>query len=553
MRSYLLALSVLTYAAATYAQTLDDALRFSEVNPLGTARSLGTANSMAAIGADWTAVQANPAGLGMYRFNEITATPSVVFSGTRDAILDEGRSLTGDDNSTFALPQIALVLTREPIGSRWTQLNFGIGVSQTNRLEEQITFRGSSPGSISDLWLDEANFYDLSQGFRLTDEFTGLPLLSPNTRRRDELSPFGAGLALDVQALNASDGGTVPEFYFTDYDEFGRFVEEVTVTGTSIGDSTFLTRSLGTALEKEGTVTREGYSSAVDFSLAGNFEERLLIGATVGIVNTSFTESNLYGESDPLDSVAFFDRLSFRQNQIVDATGVLFRVGATYLVSPAFRIGLAYHSPTFMSVTDNYTATVEYTFTDPNEGTSSGSATSPNADVLEYNFRTPSQYRLSLGSVIGRNGFVGAELNYLDYSGGRFRFEEGTDPGNAEDDRNALLDSDLQAAFQVRLGGELKVNDFAVRLGAEYLQSPLTPIDDDAEEASFGFSGGLGYRAGRFSADAAYKINFRPDRTYRPYTVVPFDFPQPEVEYTSVLGYLAVTVGWKITPKITES
>ncbi len=121
LRPLALAAAALTFATLTQAQTLDDALRYSENFPLGTARSLGVSNSMSALGADYSAVSSNPAGLAAFRRNDFSLTLGSLTTGSNGSSLDGGPTAENNGNTRFALPQAGLVLTRRPIASKWTQ------------------------------------------------------------------------------------------------------------------------------------------------------------------------------------------------------------------------------------------------------------------------------------------------------------------------------------------------------------------------------------------------------------------------------------------------
>ena len=510
-------LFVFSFASASLlAQTLDDALRFSENTAVGTARSLGTANSMAAIGADWTALQSNPAGLAAFRNSEMTVTLGGILTGTADATLsaftdqEVGSVMSTNNGSNFrvALPQLGLVFTKEPIASRWTQVNFGIGVSQTNRFEETIRFEGATPGSVSDWFSETAN-----------DFFSGNPL-TPN-----ELNNFDNGLAFDAGVLIP---GT-PDGYFTDYDDFGR---------TSFEDP-------GVALLKEGSVSRKGYNSSFDLSLGGNFEEKLLVGATLSLVNTSFEETNIYLETDRDDLVDRFESIRFLQTNSHEGTGVNGKFGAIYRASQAFRLGLSYHSPSVISVSDNIVNSVFYNYVpEPGEQSPGDPAVTPAEEPFEYTFITPSTYRASLAYIIGRRGFISADVGYKNYAGAKFKID--VDESFA-DLLNDNINSFTQAAIDARIGAELNLNPFKVRAGFEYVGASVV-----GEDAAYGFSGGIGFRQNRLSADLGYRLSIRPDRVYRPYTVETLDFPQPFVDYTPTISTMALTVGWKLMARAYE-
>ena len=59
-----------------------DIQRFSERQIIGTARYVGMGGAMTAIGGDASAVQDNPAGLGLYRRSEVMLTLSETIDRT---------------------------------------------------------------------------------------------------------------------------------------------------------------------------------------------------------------------------------------------------------------------------------------------------------------------------------------------------------------------------------------------------------------------------------------------------------------------------------------
>ncbi|MFC2102726.1 TonB-dependent receptor, partial [Bacteroidota bacterium] len=59
------------------AQTAQDALRYSRIFYNGTSRFVATGGAFGAVGADFSSIATNPAGLGMYRSAEVTFSPSV--------------------------------------------------------------------------------------------------------------------------------------------------------------------------------------------------------------------------------------------------------------------------------------------------------------------------------------------------------------------------------------------------------------------------------------------------------------------------------------------
>lgn len=81
-----------------------DVQRFAERQIIGTARYVGMGGAMTAIGGDPSAVQDNPAGLGLYRRGEIMLT----LDGTIDQTCQNG-SRDVYQRARFALPQVSAV------------------------------------------------------------------------------------------------------------------------------------------------------------------------------------------------------------------------------------------------------------------------------------------------------------------------------------------------------------------------------------------------------------------------------------------------------------
>ena len=65
------------------AQNELDALRYSQTQLYGNARSAGYGNANGAIGADFGGLSYNPAGIGLYRKNEFVFSPSLKINATK--------------------------------------------------------------------------------------------------------------------------------------------------------------------------------------------------------------------------------------------------------------------------------------------------------------------------------------------------------------------------------------------------------------------------------------------------------------------------------------
>ena len=86
MKRYLLPAFALFLSANMFAQTTGDVLRYSYLRPGGTGRFIGTGGAMGALGADFSTLSTNPAGLALFRTDELTVTPGLKFAHTNTTL-----------------------------------------------------------------------------------------------------------------------------------------------------------------------------------------------------------------------------------------------------------------------------------------------------------------------------------------------------------------------------------------------------------------------------------------------------------------------------------
>ena len=82
MRRLSLAALCALVAVSAGAQTIPEALQYSENNYYGTARSIALGNAMTALGGDLGSIGINPAGGAVARYSQFTVTPGVTLMTT---------------------------------------------------------------------------------------------------------------------------------------------------------------------------------------------------------------------------------------------------------------------------------------------------------------------------------------------------------------------------------------------------------------------------------------------------------------------------------------
>ena len=104
-RKIIIAAALLCTTAAMFAQNASDALRFSQQNTEGTARSVAMGNAFVALGGDMGGLSVNPASSAVYRYSELVFTPSITVSNTESdylgSLASAGKTRAGIANFGF--------------------------------------------------------------------------------------------------------------------------------------------------------------------------------------------------------------------------------------------------------------------------------------------------------------------------------------------------------------------------------------------------------------------------------------------------------------------
>jgi long-subunit fatty acid transport protein len=472
-------------------QNVSDAIRYSYFEYGGTARNVGVGNTMGSIGADLSAIVSNPAGLAMFRRSEYTVTPSLL-SSNASSLLRSGRSnspLT-DTRTAFNLHNFGVVFSTKPRSANWVNMNFGIAVNHLANFNRAFNFQGRSQGSISQRFQELANGGEGVSGFE-----TGLA---------DEAS--------SIYDFDPADG-----IYEVDYD---------------LNPKANLSRGQ--------TLFSRGSLSEVSFSFAGNYNDKFAFGISLGVPMASFSTEKIYTERDDSSAVGgavpYFRDLSYREQLTTDGTGVNAKIGIMVKPNQILRLSAALHTPTVYALNDNYNYRLENNYyEDRREQGNFLGKEAIREGTFEYTQSTPWRIMLGAGLIVGKSGFLSAEVEQVDYGRNRFGYDEFPE---AEDEINDDIRNQLRPVTNVRIGGELVFD--ALRLRAGYGILPSIFQNDDSRSTVV--SAGLGYRRDDYFLDLAYRRSTVTE-TYYPYLTT--NAPLQEVENKYTFGNIVFTLGVK--------
>ncbi len=441
----------LCFVSLATAQNSTDALRYSMFEFGGTARSVGTGGALGALGADFSVLSTNPAGLGWYRRSEFVFTPGITSTNAESVLLSGTNFGFADDNRTvFNISSLGTVIASRPRRNPdWRTFNFAIGFNRVADFNERFTFSGQSVGSIVDRFQEIAN-------------------------SEAGLNDFESEIAFNAEALY-------------DFDDDGFYNTDFELNPEAI-------------IDRQQTVISKGSISEMGLSLSANYQERILIGATLGLPFVNFTEEKRYRETDrgdgPDGNVPFFDDLEYREQLTTTGIGVNLKMGIIIRPNQSFRLGVAVHTPTAYRLEDNYFASMTYDFTDDGQAFTGRDSLD---GLFEYRLRTPWRIIGSAGLILGKTGFLSGEVEWTDYTNNRFNFGS----FNAEEVvANDSIATTLSSAMNIRLGGELVYEIFRFRAGLGLQYSPYA--NDNTLNNTFSF--GLGLREKSFFMDFAYRL-----------------------------------------------
>lgn len=438
------------------AQNIDDVVRYSQTNSGGTALSLGMGGATGAVGGDFSNALSNPGGLALYRQSEFGGSASLFNNSTSSTFYG---TVEDDRKFNFNIQNMHLVLNY-PTANRlktkgWLSSTLAFGYNKTSNLSEQWTFRGFNPNS---------SIVDA-----IAASSSGLPNSLPG------LDQYTAYQTFLTDTLMGSDG--------------------------SINYTSFL-GPLGGNITQRGTYESRGRVGETSVAYAGNYSNRLYIGAGLSIRRIIFEKEFTYTERDDADSSETFNSLTAKSTQSDRATAIAFRGGAVYRVNDFVRLGASAMIPL------DYTVNSEYSYS-MNSDLSQGTHFNQLDGTFKYKIRTPARYTASLAVVVGKRGIISADYEAVDYSRSKL-----VDNAGVFDNTNDAIRTKLQTTGNIRVGGEMRFDDMYLRGGYQLLGDPYASSTNNQQVQIYSIGGG--YRDNYMFFDIAYNYSSQ-QKDYYPY------------------------------------
>lgn len=551
-----LALAAVALPVGMRAQSPVDAYNLSQTELRGTARFMSMAGAFTALGGDISTLNQNPAGIGVYRGNDVSLTLDLNMMSSKSSDIQGASSWS---KTHFDVNNIGHVGTFNLNNQIMKTVSWGVSYGRQKSFERQ--FRGGGIALQSSL----SNYIAL-----LTDGVDPGEMSFDNDNNynpyRDSrinwlsILGFGAGIVNPVVGSVAEDGVSGNPFevpVLTDTYN-GLFQQPVYDNNGNM----LIAPTTGTA---DFIVRERGYLDEYSINFGGNLANTVYWGLGIGITDLDFEQSAIYAEtlqganvpvsSHPIDGIEEGNCDWQLENwKKITGTGVNLKLGLIFKPVNEFRIGMAVHTPTWYSVNTVYNASVDF---GADNGVRGSDYTEP-ADY-DWNLRTPWRLMFGAAGVIGGRGIIS-----VDYEHQAFDAMTTSDSYGDFSNYNEYIKSDYKASNTIRIGGEFRVTpQFSIRAGYAYTS---TNVKDDiknnnVEVVTTGcnpayslnndvnyITAGLGYRAGGFYADLAY-IHRTMTSTYHCFT--PFEDYDgywtyaPQAKITDNSNQLVLTLGYK--------
>lgn len=431
MKRILTTFIILFSFLSTFAQGVDDACAFSQTIYQGTAKALGMGNALGAVGGDMTAVSINPAGMGIYRSSEITASLNLLDNYHSS---DYYGAQNGANKIQLSLPNLGWVSTKQRSNYRplrFTQ--FGIGFTRTNDFNIHTFAKGINPTSSKiDNYLSQMNGYSVSE---LQDAF-------PYT-----VYPAWSTYLIDLYQ-----------------DEHGPYYGSPVPQGN---------------LWQSQENTFKGRSEEWTFAGSANYRERLFLGISANLLHVKRVGTKVFQESRLEGTSSDFNEWSFTENLSSTGWGGNVKVGLIYHANRWLRFGAAFHSPSIYNFNESWQTETESKLIQITQ-----KYISPESHY-EYTFFSPLKCVGSMAFVIGQQGIVSLDAEYINYGMARFKANDYDYDAVNEDIKNTY-----GSTLNLRIGSEWLLGSSYLRVGVGYYGSPfgLGKTGGSVKKASCGIS-----------------------------------------------------------------
>lgn len=444
-----------------------NANKFSQSFFGGNARSMSIGGVQTALGGDISSASKNPAGLGVYRSSDFSVSAGMMFNSSKATYNSPTEStITKNNKDNFNIPSIGIVLANKDDyeGADWKSEGLAITYNRLANYNQRFSYEGiNENNSFRDYLIDQYEFNSLDDV-----QFT-------NNKPNDLLS-----MAYSTYLLNKNDG-----------------------SGFENDAVPFWTFSEGESVKQEEEVEVSGAYNQWDVGYGANYQDKLYLGASMGIVSLRHNVVRAFRETTVNETEV--NSVEYNQFENTRGVGVNLKIGTIYRANKVVRLGVSVETPTYISLTEEYNSSMNVSYNNVNVIGTDTTISIPNSAsdetstfISDYNVRTPFKINSGIALMAGKKGFISADAELVFHNRTRLSGDNFTFSADNKSLRNIQ-----KTAANIRIGGEYVIDNVRLRGGYALYGSTydkdITGIDDSK---SF-ITGGIGLKLGEQYFDLA--------------------------------------------------
>jgi hypothetical protein len=476
----------------------DAAVLFSRSSVSGTAASTGAGGAFSSVGGDLGCIELNPAGLGLYKSNDICITPGLKISA------DQSNYDGNNANTHQVSPEIAQA-----------------GATFTKKLS-----KGPLKSFTFALNYEGGNFFSRNQNFNAYNTTNSL-------------------IDNYVYVYNHSQG--IPPIASLD----AALLYSANILGYNPSTNAF-NSNIKTPVQQSGYINTRGFSSKLSIGFGANISDKLYLGLSVSVpilnytVNTQMTETN----PNPTDS----NNLQYYTlNPSVSETGAGFTgtLGLIYQPTSWMRIGMSYGLPTWLFLNENSNSTLSASF----DSIGSGYIPTQYNPAFTYRLRLPMKGVVGASFYFAENSFFSADYSLQNV--GSTHYSVPNDTFQLASFYNSYMKSTYTFTHTVKAGIQGAYKKLRLRAGYSYITSPFKSgqnymLQYSSQYSSYNQSvqtatAGIGLVFKRFYVDMSYIFTYTKDGLSPGYQFL--QVPLDEIRSTYMTHSILLTVGVRIPAK----
>ena len=458
-----------SFAANAQETTMNDALRYGVENLNGTARFRAMGGAFGAIGGDLSSLNSNPAGSSIFNYNQATISLTSFNKSNTADYFGTNRNKTENTQDINQLGAV-FVFNDHNAKSGWKKFALGLNYENNNNFDDFIESEGINPyNSMDKYFLQYANIVNGGAGNLNNTYYEDL-----------SFSEQQAWLGYNSYVLDYNATGNN---YYTNVPTGGNYYHK-------------------------NTIETKGYNGKFTANFSGAYNDKLYVGMNMNFHFTDYVRrSSLYeSNNNPVSNTPnnyAIEAARFDNEQYTYGSGFSLNLGAIYKATNNIRLGLAYQTPTWYRLNDELTQSIS---------TASTNGTSNFVDYVNpgvvnvyptYKIQTPSKLTTSATVLFGKKGLL--SVDYISKNYAKTEFKPSSEVIYSS--LNTQIKNELQDNYELRVGGEYKIEKWSLRGGYRFEQSPYKV--DLAFGDLFSYSGGIGYNFGESKLDISYTNEHR--------------------------------------------